>query len=108
MTDRFRCPICPLGADEQLKTKAGTSEVRQIEKKTEQGKTVYEARREQKRHRWSIEVDANGKFLKQYKESEEKEKDERSNCVKLGRAPRRPGPFASGLFDTHHMKIQNG
>jgi hypothetical protein len=26
---------------------------------------------------WSIEVDANGKFLKQYKESEEKEKDEK-------------------------------
>src|SRR5882724_9740246 len=67
----------PAAAQTTIKDKAGTSEVVKIEKKTEQGKTVYEAVVNNNGPAWSIEVDANGKFLKQYKESEEKEKDEK-------------------------------
>ncbi len=67
----------PAPVQTTIKDKAGTSEVVKIEKKTEQGKTVYEAVVNKKGTEWSIEVDANGKFLKQYKESEEKEKDEK-------------------------------
>ena len=43
-----------------------------IEKKTEKGETVYEALINKNGKEWSIEVDANGKFLKQYEESKEK------------------------------------
>src|SRR5438552_15302350 len=48
-------------------------EIVKIEKKTEEGKTVYEAVVNKKGKEWSIEVDANGKFLKEYQESKEKE-----------------------------------
>jgi len=67
----------PEAAQTTIKDKAGSSEIVKIEKKTEEGKTVYEAVVNKKGTEWSIEVDANGKFLKQYKESEEKEKDEK-------------------------------
>ena len=67
----------PASVQTTIKDKAGASEVVKIEKKTEQGKTVYEAVVNKKGTEWSIEVDANGKFLKQYKESEEKAKDEK-------------------------------
>jgi uncharacterized membrane protein YkoI len=56
-----------------IKDKAGSNEIVKIEKKTEEGKTVYEAVVNKKGKEWSIEVDANGKFLKQYQESKEKE-----------------------------------
>ena len=56
-----------------IKDKAGSNEIMKIEKKTEEGKTVYEAVVNKKGKEWSIEVDANGKFLKQYEESKEKE-----------------------------------
>ena len=56
-----------------IKDKAGSNEIVKIEKKTEEGKTVYEAVVNKKGKEWSIEVDANGKFLKQYEESKEKE-----------------------------------
>ncbi len=47
-----------------------------IEKKREEGKTVNEAVINKNGKERSIEVDANGKFLKRHKESKEKEKSE--------------------------------
>src|SRR5438309_9765055 len=83
------CPVFPTAADENeeavkmtdlptavrttIKDKAGSNEIVKIEKKTEEGKTVYEAVVNKNGKEWSIEVDANGKFLKQYQESKEKE-----------------------------------
>jgi hypothetical protein len=62
----------PAAVQTTIKDKAGSNEIVKIEKKTEEGKTVYEAVVNKKGTEWSIEVDANGKFLKKYKESEEK------------------------------------
>ena len=62
----------PAAVQTTIKDTAGSNEIVKIEKKTEEGKTVYEAVVNKKGTEWSIEVDANGKFLKQYKESEEK------------------------------------
>src|SRR5438132_11392275 len=67
----------PAAVQTPIKDKAGSNEMVKIEKETEEGKTVYEAVVNKNGKEWSIEVDANGKFLKQYKESEEKEKDEK-------------------------------
>jgi uncharacterized membrane protein YkoI len=66
----------PEAVQKTIKDKAGTNEIEKIEKKTEKGQTVYEAVVNKKGKEWSIEVDANGKFLKQYQESKEKEKGE--------------------------------
>ena len=63
----------PEAAQTTIKDKAGSNEIVKIEKKTEEGKTVYEAVVNKKGKEWSIEVDANGKFIKQYQESKEKE-----------------------------------
>jgi uncharacterized membrane protein YkoI len=63
----------PAAVQTTIKDKAGKNEIRKIEKKTEDGKTVYEAVVNKSGKEWSIEVDANGKFLKQYEESKEKE-----------------------------------
>jgi uncharacterized membrane protein YkoI len=63
----------PAAVQTTIKNKAGSNEIVKIEKKTEEGKTVYEAVVNKKGTEWSIEVDANGKFLKQYQESKEKE-----------------------------------
>ena len=63
----------PTAVQTTIKDKAGTNEIERIEKKTEKGETVYEAVVNKKGKEWSIEVDANGKFLKQYEESKEKE-----------------------------------
>jgi hypothetical protein len=63
----------PAAVQTTIKDKAGNNEIEKIEKKAEEGKTVYEAVVNKKGEQWSIEVDANGKFVKQYKESEEKE-----------------------------------
>ena len=60
----------PAAVQTTIKDKAGTNE---IVKKTEKGETVYEAMVNKKGKEWSIEVDANGKFLKEYQESKEKE-----------------------------------
>src|SRR5438876_8628682 len=62
----------PAAVQTTIKDKAGSNEIMKVEKKTEDGKTVYEAVVNKKGTEWSIEVDANGRFLKQYKESEEK------------------------------------
>jgi len=67
----------PEAVQKTIKDKAGSNEIEKIEKKTEEGKTVYEAVVNKKGKEWSIEVDANGKFLKQYQESKEKEKGEK-------------------------------
>jgi hypothetical protein len=66
----------PAAVQTTIKDKAGSNEIIKIEKKTEEDKTVYEAVVNKKGEEWSIEVDANGNFHKQYKESEEKEKGE--------------------------------
>jgi uncharacterized membrane protein YkoI len=63
----------PAAVQTTIKDKAGKNEITKIEKKTEDGQTVYEALVNKKGKEWSIEVDANGKFLKQYEESKEKE-----------------------------------
>ena len=63
----------PAAVQTTIKDKAGSNEIVKVEKKTEAGKTVYEADINKKGTQWSIEVDANGKFLKQYQESKEKE-----------------------------------
>ena|SRR5205823_2706565 len=67
----------PAAVQTTIKDKAGTNEIEKIEKKTEEGKTVYEAVVNKSGKEWSIEVDANGKFLKQYEESKEKEQGEK-------------------------------
>jgi uncharacterized membrane protein YkoI len=63
----------PAAVQTTIKDKAGSNEIVKIEKKTEEGKTVYEAVVNKNGKEWSIEVDANGKFLKEYQESKEKE-----------------------------------
>ncbi len=63
----------PAAVQTTIKDKAGSNEIAKIEKKTEEGKTVYEAVVNKKSKEWSIEVDANGKFIKEYQESKEKE-----------------------------------
>src|SRR5215469_18876573 len=63
----------PAAAQTTIKAKAGSNEIIKIEKKTEKGKTVYEAVVNKSGKEWAIEVDQNGKFLKQYDESKEKE-----------------------------------
>ena len=67
----------PAAVQTTIKDKAGSNEIMKVEKKTEDGKTVYEAVVNKNGKEWSIEVNANGKFLKQYEESKEKEKAEK-------------------------------
>jgi|SRR5262249_33492070 len=67
----------PAAVQTTIKNKAGSNEIVKIEKKTEQGKTVYEAVVNKKGKEWSIEVNEKGKFLKEYEESKEKEKGEK-------------------------------
>ena len=67
----------PAAVQTTIKDKAGSNEIAKIEKKTEEGKTVYEAVVNKEGKEWSIEVDANGKFLKKYEESKKKEKGEK-------------------------------
>jgi uncharacterized membrane protein YkoI len=63
----------PAAVQTTIKDKAGSNEIEKIEKKTEDGKTVYEAVVKKNGKEWSIEVNENGKFLKEYEESKEKE-----------------------------------
>jgi hypothetical protein len=63
----------PEAVQKTIKDKAGSNEIVKIEKKTEEGKTVYEAVVNKKGKEWSIEVTEKGKFLKEYEESKEKE-----------------------------------
>lgn len=63
----------PAAVQTTIKDKAGTNEIMKIEKKTEKGKTVYEAVVNKNGKEWSIEVNEKGKFLKEYQESKEKE-----------------------------------
>ena len=63
----------PAAVQTTLKDKAGSNEIIKLEKKTEDGKTVYEAVVNKSGKEWAIEVDQNGKFLKEYDESKEKE-----------------------------------
>jgi uncharacterized membrane protein YkoI len=63
----------PAAVQTTIKDKAGSNEIVKIEKKTEEGKTVYEAVVNKNGKEWSIEVNEKGKFLKEYEESKEKE-----------------------------------
>jgi hypothetical protein len=63
----------PTAVQTTIKDKAGDNEIEKIEKKTEDGQTVYEAVVNKSGKEWSIEVNEQGKFLKQYQESKEKE-----------------------------------
>jgi uncharacterized membrane protein YkoI len=67
----------PAAVQKTIKAKAGSNKIVKVEKKMEEGKTIYEADVNKKGVEWSIEVDENGKFLRQYKESEEKEEKEK-------------------------------
>jgi len=62
----------PAAVQTTIKDKAGTNEIEKIEKKTEDGKTIYEAVVEKDGKHWSIEVNEQGKFLKEYQEGKEK------------------------------------
>ncbi len=63
----------PAAVQTTIKDKAGSNEIVKIEKKTEEGKTIYEAVVNKNGKEWSIEVNQKGKFLKEYEESKEKE-----------------------------------
>jgi len=67
----------PAAVQTTIKDKAGTNEIVKIERKTERGKTVYEAVVNKNGKQWSIEVNGKGKFLKEYQEGKEKEKGEK-------------------------------
>src|SRR5438477_6125036 len=67
----------PAAVQTTIKDKAGSNEIIKIEKKTEEGKTVYEAVVNKNGKEWSIEVNEKGKFLKEYQEGKEKEKGEK-------------------------------
>jgi VIT1/CCC1 family predicted Fe2+/Mn2+ transporter len=69
--------VLPAAVQTTIKDKAGSNEIEKIEKKTEDGKTIYEAVVEKDGKHWSIEVDEQGKFLKEYEEGKEKEKGEK-------------------------------
>ena len=63
----------PAAVQTTIKDKAGTDE---IEKKVEDGEIVYEAVVNRNGEEWGIEVDEQGKFLKEYEESKEKEDED--------------------------------
>lgn len=63
----------PAAVQTTIKDKAGSNDITKIEKKTEGGRTVYEAVVNKSGKEWSIEVNDQGKFLKEYQESKEKE-----------------------------------
>lgn len=68
----------PAEVQKTLKEKAGDNEIIRVEKETRHGKTVYEGVVKKNGKEWGIEVDTNGKFLKQHDEStEHKEKSEK-------------------------------
>jgi hypothetical protein len=68
----------PAAVQTTIKDKAGTDEIEKIEKKMEDGEIVYEAVVNRNGEEWGIEVNEQGKFLKEYEESKEKE-DEGEN-----------------------------
>jgi len=68
----------PAAVQTTIKDKAGTDAIEKIEKKMEDGEIVYEAVVNRNGEEWGIEVNEQGKFLKEYEESEEKE-DEGEN-----------------------------
>jgi hypothetical protein len=63
----------PTAVQTTIKDKAGSDQIIKVEKKTEDGKTVYEAVVDKSGKEWSIEVNDQGKFLKEYQEGKEKE-----------------------------------
>jgi hypothetical protein len=68
----------PAAVQTTIKDKAGTDAIEKIEKKMEDGEIVYEAVVNRNGEEWGIEVNEQGKFLKEYEESKENE-DEGEN-----------------------------
>jgi hypothetical protein len=68
----------PAAVQMTIKDKASTDAIEKIEKDIEDGEVVYEAVVIRNGEEWGIEVNEQGKFLKEYEESEEKE-DEGEN-----------------------------
>jgi len=68
----------PAAVQTTIRDKAGTDAIEKIEKKMEDGEIVYEAVVNRNGGEWGIEVNEQGKFLKEYEESKEKE-DEGEN-----------------------------
>ena len=56
-----------------VKARFKDAKLTEASKETEDGKTVYEAVVNKSGKEWSIEVNEQGKFLKEYQESKEKE-----------------------------------
>jgi len=69
----------PAAVQATIKDKAGTDEIEAIEQKTENGEIVYEAVVNRNGKEWGIEVNEQGKFLREYEESTENE-DEGENA----------------------------
>ena len=67
----------PAAVQTTIIDKVGSNDIVKIEKKTENGKIVFEAVVNKNGKEWSIEVNEKGKFLKEYEESKEKEKGEK-------------------------------
>ena len=67
----------PAAVQTTIKDKVGSNDIVKIEKKTENGKIVFEAVVNKNGKEWSIEVNEKGKFLTEYEESKEKEKGEK-------------------------------
>ena len=63
----------PAAVQATIKDKAGTDEIEAIEQKTENGEIVYEAVVNRNGKEWGIEVNEQGKFLREYEESTENE-----------------------------------
>lgn len=56
----------PAAAQTTIKDQAGSNEIVRIEKKTEDGETVYDAIVNRDGREWTIEVNENGNILKEY------------------------------------------
>ena len=61
----------PAAVQTTIKDKAGTDAIEEIERKMEDGEIVYEAVVNRNGEEWGIEVNEQGKFLKDYEESKE-------------------------------------
>lgn len=69
----------PAAAQKTLKDKAAGRQIIRVEKEIAKGKTVYEAVVNKNGKEWAIEVDANGKYLRQHDEAtEDKAKGEKT------------------------------
>src|SRR6266436_6390719 len=94
----------PAAVQTTIKDKAGSNEIEKIEKKTEKGETVFEAVVKKNGKEWSIEVDTNGKFLKQYEERKENRENDgrRRNCFRSRGNEKRQGVENRSRYQWRH------